>query len=332
MSGMGLRVHVGIPPESLENFRRLYPREAERGLFRLVHKNQWSMIADEYDFIIGTVYHSMWRVKEAVEQNPRLRVGYYVQDYEPLFFEAGSDKWNQAKASYHLIRNATLFAKTNWLCNKVWDEEGLLVYKVEASIDHEVYKPSPQRRPRGDSITVAAMVRPETSRRGPERTLRVLADLAREFRNGINLEVFGGSPDHTLFESWAESLPIVNHGPLTREQVAGLLGRSDLFLDLSDYQAFGRTALEAMACGTVAVVPRWGGAGDFADETNSLSVDPFDAELSSLIVDWLRNRDDMAFVSAQLSAMTAAARFTPKRAAYSELQVLARARPYFEIQ
>ena len=50
--------------------------------------------------------------------------------------------------------------------------------------------------------------------------------------------------------------------------------RSDLFLDLSAYQAFGRTGLEAMACGAVPILPRTGGAVEYAvDDWNGLLVD-----------------------------------------------------------
>ena len=62
--------------------------------------------------------------------------------------------------------------------------------------------------------------------------------------------------------------PIVagHRGLLQREEVAALLAETDVFLDLSIYQAFGRTALEAMACGATAVVPRRGGVWEFVEQ------------------------------------------------------------------
>jgi glycosyltransferase involved in cell wall biosynthesis len=61
--------------------------------------------------------------------------------------------------------------------------------------------------------------------------------------------------------------------------VAAVLRGSDVFLDYSDYQAMGLTALEAMCSGCAVVLPVEGGAGDFArDEVNSLMVDTTDAD------------------------------------------------------
>ena len=48
-------------------------------------------------------------------------------------------------------------------------------------------------------------------------------------------------------------------GKLPPREVADLLGRTDIFLDFSDWQAMGLTALEAMASGAAVVVPRNGG-------------------------------------------------------------------------
>ena len=110
-------------------------------------------------------------------------------------------------------------------------------------------------------------------------------------------------------------------GLLTRRQVAALLRRSDVFLDMSMYQAFGRTALEAMACGATAVVPRLGGVWDFVvDGVNALAVDTSSARhaveaLSSLVDDRDRLR------SLQAAALEAAAPYSIGRAALSEYLV-----------
>ena len=63
--------------------------------------------------------------------------------------------------------------------------------------------------------------------------------------------------------SWSVISNFATYGTLKRQEVADLLGRCDVFIDLSDYQAFGRTALEAMACGCTSVVPMHGGAEEY---------------------------------------------------------------------
>ncbi|HXS46776.1 MAG TPA: glycosyltransferase, partial [Solirubrobacterales bacterium] len=105
---------------------------------------------------------------------------------------------------------------------------------------------------------------------------------------------------------------------LMRGEVASLLRRSDLFLDMSMYQAFGRTALEAMACGCTAVVPRLGGAWEFVvNGVNAKAVDTFAPDeaveaIAALAADRERLR------SYQAAACRTAARYSVDRAALSE--------------
>ena len=55
-----------------------------------------------------------------------------------------------------------------------------------------------------------------------------------------------------------------SRGVLARQGVADLMREADIFVDLSDYQAFGRTGLEAMACGCAVVLPEEGGVYEYA--------------------------------------------------------------------
>ena len=66
---------------------------------------------------------------------------------------------------------------------------------------------------------------------------------------------------------------------LTRDDVALLFARADLFIDASKWQAFGRTGLEAMAAGCVPLLPAGSGASEYAQHGfNSMLVDTDDAE------------------------------------------------------
>jgi glycosyltransferase involved in cell wall biosynthesis len=168
-----------------------------------------------------------------------------------------------------------LFAKTHWIINEVKRHHGVAVKKVQPSIDHDVYKPT--RREQDNRIHLVAMIRPQTPRRGADRTMRLFKKLHRIFGETIAIEIFGCESDSDEFIKLDRDFPFVNHGILLRPQVSNLLARSDLFIDLSDYQAFGRTALEAMACGCASVVPIAGGANEYAvDNSNAIIVDTLD--------------------------------------------------------
>jgi glycosyltransferase involved in cell wall biosynthesis len=234
-------------------------------------------ISESYDVVVGTIFNSMSLVKKIVEVYPHIVPAYYIQDYEPLFFSPEMENWKIARESYTLVPDAVLFAKTHWIADKVKQEHGVTVHKVSPSIDHNVYQPAVRRD--DGKIHLAAMIRPQTPRRGAERTMRVLSRLTKTHGNSIAIHLFGCPEDDSRFQCLQRDFDYKNYGVLKRPEVATLLGQSDIFIDLSDYQAFGRTALEAMACGCVAVVPVHGGADEFAiDAVNAIVLDSYNED------------------------------------------------------
>jgi len=252
------------------------------------------------------------------------RTAYYVQDYEPLFYAADSDDWLTARSSYGLIPGMVHFAKTGWLQETVRNNHGVEVLKVEPSIDHAVYFPCiGPARATGERLTAVAMLRPATARRAPRRTTRLMNRLAHEFGDRLSCSVFGCSDDELANHS-LELKGVENHGVLPREQVGELFRGTDLFLDLSDYQAFGRTAIEAMSCGTISIVPVHGGTSEFArDGINAFVVDTRDDyAVLTAVAGFLgltgSERSDM-----RLAGITAGFRHSPETAALSEIKLLA---------
>jgi hypothetical protein len=108
-------------------------------------------------------------------------------------------------------------------------------------------------------------------------------------------------------------------GKLTPNQVAELLGRTDMFLDLSEWQAMGLTTLEAMASGAVVIVPRNGGTKEFCiDGESGIVLDESDEEAyfnaaSALI------RDSHTRFGLGKKAMEVASALSPEVAAYKFL-------------
>ena len=94
---------------------------------------------------------------------------------------------------------------------------------------------------------------------------------------------------------------------------------------MSVYQAFGRTSLEAMACGATAVVPCVGGAWEFVQHgSNALAVDTFGSAgaleaLGTLV------RDRELLWRLKQGARATAARYGNVRAALSEYLAFERA-------
>jgi glycosyltransferase involved in cell wall biosynthesis len=134
-------------------------------------------------------------------------------------------------------------------------------------------------------------VRPRTPRRQPYSTISVLERLLTSYGSDVHVTTFGCSDADIKKLSRSKAIRSGHRGVLRRHEVAALLASSDVFLDMSMYQAFGRTALEAMACGCTAIVPRNGGVWEFLEDgVNGIAVDTFDREdvyraLSALVGD-----------------------------------------------
>jgi glycosyltransferase involved in cell wall biosynthesis len=251
------------------------------------------------------------------------RTAYYVQDYEPLFYERGTADWLLAYSSFTKIPGMILFAKTRWLQEIVSNNHEVPVAKVEPSIDHQVYYPDLSLRAAvPDKLVIAAMMRPSTPRRAPRRTARLLSQIASEYGDRVTCISFGCSVAD--LRAHALRLPGVEHiGTLTRDRVGDLFRTTDLFLDLSDFQAFGRTAIEAMSCGAAAIVPAHGGAYEYAEDGRNCFVADTRSDDSVLAVvgRWLQMSDAERRMM-MFDAIRTGYRYSPETAALSEIEVL----------
>lgn len=323
MRRLGISANVAVHREHVAQFLDLYSDVPYVStLFVGFDADNILGVAEDYDVVIATIFRSMELVKQIVEVNRHILPAYYVQDYEPLFFSPDTVNWKAACDSYGLVPQTTLFAKTRWIADKVQAEHGVPVHKVEPSIDHDVYKPSIKSQ--DGRLHVAAMIRPQTPYRGAERTMRVLSRISKAHFDRLSIHLFGCAEDTAHFQSLQRDFKYENHGVLKRREVAGLLARSDIFIDLSDYQAFGRTALEAMACGCAVMVPIHGGTDEYAiDGVNALVVDSFDEDQSFSRLDALV-QSITQLRTMQHKGLLTASRYTAHAAAVSELSVLAK--------
>lgn len=319
MRRLGIHASAAVRKEHLEGFRLQYADIADIGEVLLGFSDDRLLeVADGFDVVVATIFSSMRMVKAITDALPHILPAYYVQDYEPLFFEEMTANWKRAHESYELVAGAVLFAKTHWLVNKVKAEHGIDVRKVEPSIDHAVYKPTAAVN--DGRVHLAAMIRPQTPRRGADRTMRVLARVAEIHRDKVAVHIFGC--DDAGLEGLQSGFAFDNSGVLDRPGVAALLARSHIFIDLSDYQAFGRTALEAMACGCTSAVPVHGGADEYAiDGINALVVDSFDEDECVRRLDGLI-RSDAELAAMRLSALKTASEYSVHKAAISEIGLL----------
>ena len=278
--------------------------------------------------VIATEYPSVDLLVRIARERPNVVCAYYVQDYEPLFAAPESSRADRALLSYRALPGLLLFAKTHWLCNLLGAVHGVQVHKVAPSLDRELFHAGGRSR-QARVLRVAAMIRPRTPRRRPAATLQALASIAEQLGDGVQIGTFGCDEDAFAELSRAQpAIPGLTHlGLLSRMQVASLMRRSDVFIDASAYQAFGRTGLEAMACGAVPVLPALGGVHEYAREGDNAVIlaDGSPEEIASTVVALASEPVRLGQLSDR--GVLTAQRYSIARAARSQLALFAEAAP-----
>ena len=284
---------------------------------------------DGIDAIICTHHATPHWLAELDRSSVNLTIAYYVQDYEPDFFPSGSKEHDFAKHSFTVVPDMRGITKTHWNREILLKEVAFPATVIGPSVDIDLFRPVKERNyfKASDRIIIAAMVRPQTPRRAPEMTYRVLKTVAEHFPKKAQVYSFGCS-DEELRECVGTTSELVTHlGILNRREVATVLQECDIFLDASTFQAMGLTALEAMACGCAAVVPQNGGSVEFAeDRVNSVVVDTKDYVLMvDTVADLIYKQGYREQL--QMNAIQEAAKYFPEKAAFNILNELFASQP-----
>jgi glycosyltransferase involved in cell wall biosynthesis len=247
-------------------------------------------------------------------------------DFEPLFL---SDRPTEGRAARTAFRSAEtrFLAGSDWLRLALSQGPGIDAAHVSPSLDHRLFRPELGRERPDGALTIVATLRPGLARRGPLRTLRTLDWIARTLAGRARIEVFGCTD--AALDAAALVLPAgcTNHGPLARAEVASLLRRADLLLDLSDYRAIGRGGLEAMACGCTPLLPILGAAAEYANDANALLVDTRRDEAIRQAISRFFAMSSAGRAELRARGLQAAAAFSTERAAadlYVQLRRLVR--------
>lgn len=323
MREMGVDAGILNFEEHRAQFEASYPDVAVP-LIYVPDKTQIAPQFVHHDAVLATWNGSVeWLQTPCFIEHQPIR-GYFIQDFEPLFFQPGEPDYQLAWDSYTLFGDLRRIATTMWIRNLVKVHQDVECTVVGPCVDIDLFQPRPRTDPNWPQrpLRIAAMVRPSTPRRGPYRTMEVLRDLSRAQGNTVEIIIFGCCSEDPRLRELPHDFPFRNAGVLTRLQVACLLNEIDVFVDFSEFQALGLTALEAMACGAATLLPQEGGSGSFAkDEENCLIVDTrssaecFEALRRVVLDERLRSR-------LQRQAIHDACRFFPEKIAFNTLHAL----------
>jgi GT2 family glycosyltransferase/glycosyltransferase involved in cell wall biosynthesis len=322
MQKMGVEVHLLNLPEKRAGFERSFPNLDLPVVWSTPQK--LPAILRGFDAAIATWHESVaWLA--LTQELPNLRLGYYIQDFEPWFYPDQSDEYHAALSSYTLIPAIHAFTKTDWTRQLVARQTGVDAMVVGPSFNTDLFLPRPSQngeKERADALHIVAMIRPSSPRRAPELTMRLLGRLWQRYGARVRITLFGVDERDPGWGPLPKNFDWALAGVIDHARVAALLAQADIFVDFSTYQAMGLTALEAMACGAAVILPKKGGTGSFARHgDNSLFVDTASEEacweaLVSLVED-SRLRQEI-----QRQAIWQAPAYFPERAALTILSLL----------
>ena len=275
MIEMGLDVYLYNEARLKHYFEQAYPQLSVPVIYG-EGLGGFRAYASDFDVICSSLYATVRYCDFSAMKTPPI-VAYYVQDYEPYFFTEGSAKYLEAEKSYTAIPGMVRVTKTTWNANEVLKHHRVPCTVIGPSINIDLFRP---RKHLGNQVVhICAMIRPESPRRAPGLTMKILKRVALKYGDRVCISIFGSDPtrspaDAAFFRSVETDFAFTQHGKLSPLQMADLLSESDVFADFSSFQAMGLTAMEAMASGCAVIVPQSGGAGDFAkNEENCLVVD-----------------------------------------------------------
>jgi GT2 family glycosyltransferase len=317
MRRMGVDVQILNLPEAAASFKSAYP-ESDIPLLTASPKDLTSA-ARGFDAVIATANTSVAWLESLPGTGTVL--GYYIQDYEPHFYEEGTPGHAEAKASYNRIPGLVSFTKTDWNRIEVEKHTGVAPSVVGPSFEIDRFRPF-RETPAPSPVRIAAMIRPSSPRRGPDITMEAFQEVSRRYGAAVQFFIYGVDPSDPAFQRLARDFPFSHLGFADGPVLAALFNQIHVFADFSTYQAMGLSALEAMGCGATAILPSRGGVRSFAipEEnavlTDTLTLSACVAALSGLIEDGERRSRLMerAFRDVQ--------RFFPEGPAFKILSLL----------
>lgn len=162
----------------------------------------------------------------------------FWQDREDLFIEPDGTRsiksgWVE---SYISIPNRVVNA--DWVGASAINELGIDGYThIPVGVDTELFYPI--KRKKAGQVSILAMYRPSTPRRGAKFLRAIFTHLRQRFGNGVILQTFG--EETTMGD--------INYGPISADEVAIRMRNVDIVVEPSEFQGFGLPGLEAIASG-----------------------------------------------------------------------------------
>ncbi len=239
----------------------------------MIYKNPQELIKNlpDSDIFAATLWTSADWVRRLCRRTPSSVGLYFLQDYEPWFFPPEKTRERaRVESTYSMLPHHIV--KSEWLRDMV-KQHHVHPWKISLGMDLGVFYPRSVKN--NNQLSVLAMARPRTPRRGFSHLVQSLR-LVKEKLPQTEIRLFGDSN----LKAWDIPFEFTDLGIISNQNtLAEVYSASDVFLDASLFQGFGRCALEAMACGCTCVLTSAGGVQEYAKHNeNCLLVNPADPQ------------------------------------------------------
>ncbi len=257
-------------------------------------------IVGEFDAIVASDWENSYAAYRYTGPAKRF---YFIQDFEPAFFPAGSD-YVLAENSYRLGLHG--FSAGPWLARKVREDYGMSADHYDYSVDVATYFRSNTER-RNEVLFYA---RPPTPRRATEFGLLALLELHRR-RPDVTINLVGWD-----MSDYEVPFPYVNHAAVDISQLNDIYNRcaAGLILSLTNMSLL---PLEVMASGVVPVVNEGENTHGFFDTDDFEWVPTSPAAIAQRMIEVL-DRPDQVEHSARIAKSMADTTWADPGAAFVE--------------
>ncbi len=261
----GVPANIAVYGKIDEQFFRMFPIYFRPYIF----PDMESMLADfpECSLVVATHWETTFPAA-LIATLRQIECAYFVQDYEPDFFRPDEqEKQRYVAETYNLITHKIV--KSDWLENKLQMFSGE-VKKIPLGLNLDIFHDTGKPRNR----QILSFARPSSPRRNFDMLKQVFAQL-HQIDPSLELAIYGVGYENMEFD-----FPFKDYGKIdSMTDMAKALNESLILLDCSTFQGFGRPGLEAMACGTAAIVTQEGGITEYAKHMhNCLLIDPEDLD------------------------------------------------------
>ncbi len=319
--GLGIHSEIAIHRSWRDNTLASHPFAPREMFYCYDYESQLLAHAANFDIVVATHSKTVAVLERICKAASGVMPAYFIQDYEPTFLpEDRPDLLHQAKTSYTAIPHMVRFAKTDWIRKIVQQHHNVTVAKVAPSLDTRLYYPWLRKRTaERHAVHIVAMVKPASPLRAPKETMLLLGTIQQRYLDNVDVTIFGNDPTSSDFLALPQDFTFENHGLLSREAVADLINTADIFVDMSKFQSFGRTGLEAMALGCATILPKEGGVHEYAvHEENALIIDTHNMDEAVAALDRLI-RDEALRTRLANNGILTASHYAASTAALSEV-------------